>query len=99
MLKETIQMPTELTAENGGKSLMIGEFKVEVSYDCQECYGEGCCQCDEVGTFTQEVPVSWPTIKAIYAKAVDHFGKQEKRIELDSKKAIAAMIKNGNCTV
>ena len=99
MIKETIQMPTELTAENGGKSLMVGEFKVEVSYDCQECYGEGCCQCDGAGSFTQEVDVSWPTIKAIYAKAVDHFDKQEKHIELESKKAIAAMLKDGNCTV
>lgn len=45
------QLPRKLTAENGAKALLIGEFFETGSY----------------------LPVSWTTIKAIYAKIVEHF--------------------------
>lgn len=75
-----VLVPAELTAENGAKTELIGEFfeSVEVP-DPDYC---GCGECDycvEVATdedsetMTQEVPVSWTTIKAIYRKAMELF--------------------------
>lgn len=78
MNNETVTMPTELTAENGGKGLMIGEFFEEIEIRCQECAdceNEDCYICDGTGFYMQKVPIEWSTIKAIYKKAVDHFGK------------------------
>ena len=81
---KTVIMPRELTAENGAKALLNGEFfeRVEVDEDCEACNGEGvifdqvyCDVCDGEQTISKirEVPVSWTTIKAIYKKAVEHF--------------------------
>ncbi len=78
MNEEPVTMPRRLTAENGAKALMIGEFKEAVNMDCPECYGEGnidgepCEDCDSCGSFVVYVPIHWTTIKEIYAKAVDH---------------------------
>jgi hypothetical protein len=70
-------MPRKLTAENGSKSLMIGEFFVEV-----EVHNEEYCGCDECDycqmvqddgaapTITIKVPVPWDTIKDIYNRLV-----------------------------
>jgi len=67
-----ILMPKELTAENGAKGLLIGEFKERIIMDCQNCYGEGytdedagevCDECNGAGNFSVSVPVSWATIK------------------------------------
>ncbi len=71
----TVEMPRALTAENGAKKLMIGEFSERFAVVCETCGGEDefCPDCEGSGTMTYEVPVSWPTIKAIYAKAVDNF--------------------------
>lgn len=76
-----VLMPTRLTAENGAKAALIGEFfeSIEVVND-DYC---GCGKCDfcldglsEDSPMTvEEVPVSWTTIKAIYTKAVEHFAK------------------------
>lgn len=71
-------LPPSLTYENGAKGLLIGEFFEEVeSYNPTYC---GCGECDfchrypnEPETITEKVPVSWTTIKEIYAKVVDHF--------------------------
>ena len=78
-------MPLALTAENGAKALMIGEFSESVVLRCNECDGEGwledigdeCPECDGAGDYAIKVPVSWDTIKAIYAKAVEHLGHNE----------------------
>ena len=52
-------MPRELTAENGSKDLMIGEFKEH--YEVQ----------DEDGYYhTQSLYVSWTNIKEMYKKLV-----------------------------
>lgn len=79
MQTETVMMPMELTAENGAKALLSGEFYSEVVVECQECDGKGesmcndvCEECGGAGTYTMRVPVSWTTIKEIYRKAVEH---------------------------
>lgn len=81
--ENTVMMPTELTAANGGKGLMIGEFKVSRFLECGHCdHGqyqvseddyEICDLCNGEGGWNIEVDVDWTTIKAIYAKAVEHF--------------------------
>jgi hypothetical protein len=73
-------MPSALTAENGAKGLLSGEFAESV-----EVANPGYCGCgdcdfcndfpDEPETITETVPVSWTTIMAIYAMAVKHFGQ------------------------
>lgn len=76
-----VKMPSELTAENGAKYHLIGEFHEAVTMTCHDCGGEGdidgepCEECDSVGTFVVKVPIHWTTIKEIYAKAVEHLSK------------------------
>ena len=78
-----VLMPRELTAENGAKALLIGEFFEEIEVynpDYCGCGEEDCPECDDVHgespTYTRKVPVSWTTIKAIYAMAVKHFATE-----------------------
>lgn len=80
---EGLVMPRALTAENGAKALMMGEFSESVVMRCDECDGDGwldedageeCPVCDGVGDYALKVPISWDTIKAIYAMAVEHLG-------------------------
>ena len=71
-------MPRELTAENGAKSLLMGEFSERIEMPCPECTDLGeidveCGDCEGSGKIWHFVPVSWTTITAIYAKAVEHF--------------------------
>ena len=35
-------MPRELTAENGAKALLIGEFHEVIDVTCSNCDGDGC---------------------------------------------------------
>ncbi len=70
-----ILMPEELTAENGAKSLLIGEFFETRHHECRDCEGDGCFNCDYKGEFIEKIPVSWTTIKAIYRMAVKKYGK------------------------
>lgn len=60
-----IMVPRELTAENGAKSALIGEFNEEF----------GCLDEDGDEQFAN-VPVTWTTIKAIHKKMVAHFAAQ-----------------------
>lgn len=73
-------MPRNLTAENGAKALLNGEFKesIDVAND-EYC---GCGNCDFCHDFKDEdfpqfikrdVVVSWSTIKKIYKKIVEHY--------------------------
>lgn len=57
---DTVILPRELTAENGAKHLLIGEFYAEVA------------QVDEMGLEAppRRVPIQWTTIKDIYSKIV-----------------------------
>lgn len=76
-MMDLIKMPARLTAENGAKSLMIGEFFEHIDIPCryEVCTPGDCPICAGIGSVTVRVPVSWTTIKAIYAKAVDFFGE------------------------
>ena len=65
-LSQDVVMPRRLTAENGAKALLMGEFfeEREISY-----YNED-------GEFMEtiiKVPISWSTIKSIYDKIVSHY--------------------------
>ena len=79
-------MPTELTAENGAKTLLTGEFFEELQVSnpdfndlCESCSDECTDDCmfvpgENHEFLTQKIPVSWPTIKEIYKKIVNHYG-------------------------
>lgn len=56
-------MPRRLTAENGAKGLLIGEFHETIV-----------CHDDEGEPYEVKIPVEWDTIKQIYAKIVDYYG-------------------------
>lgn len=64
-------MPLTLTAANGAKGALSGEFKVSRTVRCHECGGEGCDDCGDAGEFEEEITVPWDTIKEIYRAAVD----------------------------
>lgn len=69
-------MPRRLTAENGAKALLLGEFKLQVTEECPECREldeptEGCEICDGEGEYGQQYTISWDQIKFIYSKAVE----------------------------
>lgn len=68
-------MPRRLTAENGAKALLLGEFKLEVTHECPECLeldepAEGCEICDGQGEYAQRHTIPWDQIKFIYSEAV-----------------------------
>ena len=76
MTNENILMPRRLTAENGAKKLLSGEFHIYANdQQCPECDGFGgdCDVCFGAGEVNQELTIDWTTIKAIYAKAADYF--------------------------
>ena len=78
-----VVMPEELTAENGAKALLIGEFHENVIIPCETCAGTGfmdddcfdevCECCDGAGDYALKVTIGWGTIRDIYAKCVEHF--------------------------
>jgi len=68
-------MPRRLTAENGAKALLLGEFKLEVTRECPECLeldepADGCEICDGEGEYAQRHTIPWHMIKFIYSEAV-----------------------------
>ncbi|WP_312146593.1 hypothetical protein [Stutzerimonas kunmingensis] len=68
-------MPRRLTAENGAKALLLGEFKLEVTREYPECLeldepAEGCEICDGEGEYAQRHMIPWDKIKFIYSEAV-----------------------------
>ncbi|MFF3703908.1 MULTISPECIES: hypothetical protein [Pseudomonas] len=68
-------MPRRLTAENGAKALLLGEFKLKVTRECPECIdleepAEGCEICDGEGEYAQRHTIPWEQIKFIYSEAV-----------------------------
>ncbi len=92
---DIVIMPKELTAENGAKALLIGEFFEEVETENPDYCGCGECDfCeenpDEEETYLQKVYVSWTTIKEIYKKAVDKLRvSPSKKVMIDSDWLIA----------
>lgn len=74
-------MPTRLTAENGAKALLLGEFKLDVTSECPECRDleeplEGCEVCDGEGEYGQQHMIPWDQIKFIYSEAVKGLAKK-----------------------
>lgn len=69
-----VMVPKKLTAENGAKNLLSGEFLETTFISFPECLAdEECESCDGSGRIKIEVPVRWTTIKAIWNKGVEHF--------------------------
>lgn len=69
-----VMVPMRLTAENGAKSALSGEFSETKFVNCPECFGDDECEtCDGSGRIEITVPVTWTTIKEIWAKGVEHF--------------------------
>lgn len=75
-------LPKELTAGNGAKSLLRGAFYETYdisnpdfcSENCDDCHDD--CAIDDICReeyLIQEVPVSWTTIKEIYKKIVKYY--------------------------
>lgn len=75
-------MPKSLTSENGAKYIFIGEFKETMHSTCPACLNneeeddEDCFLCNGAGKLTQEIAISWSTIKEIYQLAVDKLAKK-----------------------
>lgn len=96
---ETVDfMPRELTAQNGAKALLIGEFHEMLTVsnpDYCGCDQSQCKKCDPLDVLQETIPekvtVQWSTIKAIYKMAVNHFERiaKEKR-EADRVKTVAS---------
>ncbi len=69
-----VMVPMRLTAENGAKGALSGEFSETKFINCPECFGDDECEtCDGSGRIEIKVPVSWTTIKDIWIKGVEHF--------------------------
>ncbi|EFE7590280.1 ead/Ea22-like family protein [Escherichia coli] len=67
-------VPKKLTTENGAKGVLSGEFSETTFISCPECFGDDDCEtCDCSGRIEIKVPVSWTTIKTIWAKGCEHF--------------------------
>ncbi|HCJ7435894.1 TPA: hypothetical protein NVL72_001285 [Citrobacter freundii] len=67
-------VPRRLTAGNGAKGVLSGEFSETKFINCPECFGDDECEtCDGSGRIEITVPVSWTNIKAIWAKGIEHF--------------------------
>ncbi|GJL33550.1 hypothetical protein TUM17576_03700 [Enterobacter hormaechei] len=66
-----VLMPMKLTAENGAKYALSGEFHVLHRVTCHECGGEGCSDCDDEGSFEEKIMIGWDDIKDIYRAAVE----------------------------
>lgn len=69
-----VMVPMRLTAENGAKGALSGEFSETKFVNCPECFGDDECEtCDGSGRIEITVPVTWTTIKEIWAKGVEQF--------------------------
>lgn len=75
-----VMVPMRLTAENGAKGLLSGEFSETTFINCPECFGDDECEtCDGSGRIEITVPVTWTTIKEIWAKGIEHFAAAPKQ--------------------
>lgn len=74
MQKGYVFVPSELTAENGAKYALIGEFKETEFISCEYCDPKEECElCGGTGEHKRETLVGWDNIKKIYAKAIELF--------------------------
>lgn len=74
-----VLLPGALTAANGAKGLLSGEFAEGFEMNCGECdsvdedAAQHCDVCNGHGTYRIDVPVGWDTIKDIYRMVVENF--------------------------
>ncbi|EJR2153537.1 molecular chaperone DnaJ [Escherichia coli] len=69
-----VMVPKKLTAENGAKGVLSGEFSETTFISCPECFGDDDCDtCDGSGRIEIKVPVTWSTIKSIWDKGIEYF--------------------------
>ncbi|HGX8823148.1 TPA: hypothetical protein ACJIN1_002023 [Escherichia coli] len=97
-----VLVPKKLTAENGAKGVLSGEFSETKFINCPECFGDDDCEtCDSSGRIEITVPVTWTTIKAIWTKGVEHFAAapQQEVIGIDlangKDASVEVVIENG----
>lgn len=77
-----VMVPMRLTAENGAKGALSGEFSETKFVNCLECFGDDECEtCDGSGRIEIKVPVSWTTIKEIWIKGVEHFAAAPQEVK------------------
>ncbi|XGP58305.1 hypothetical protein AAHW25_19535 [Klebsiella pneumoniae] len=77
-----VMVPMRLTAENGAKGALSGEFSETWFVNCPECFGNDECEtCDGSGRIEITVPVTWTTIKEIWAKGVEHFSATPREVK------------------
>ncbi|HFE7209107.1 TPA: DUF551 domain-containing protein [Klebsiella pneumoniae] len=77
-----VMVPMRLTAENGAKGALSGEFSETKFVNCPECFGDDECEtCDGSGRIEITVPVTWTTIKDIWAKGVEHFAAAPQEVK------------------
>lgn len=77
-----VMVPMRLTAENGAKGALSGEFSETKFVSCSECFGDDECEtCDGSGRIEITVPVTWTTIKEIWAKGVEHFSATPREVK------------------
>lgn len=77
-----VLVPMRLTAENGAKGALSGEFSETKFVNCPECFGDDECEtCDGSGRIEITVPVTWTTIKEIWAKGVEHFSATPREVK------------------
>lgn len=77
-MSDLVLMPNALTAENGAKALLIGEFHVETRVpnpDYDPDWDDEEDEDEEPEFFTAQIAIPWDTIKEIYAMAVKHLAK------------------------
>lgn len=70
--KQLVILPSSLTAENGAKALLSGEFFEHTEVvNPAHCGTEECTGCEHIPfTIIQHTPISWDTIKDIYTMIV-----------------------------
>ncbi|MFL9632942.1 hypothetical protein ACKC6T_18450 [Klebsiella quasipneumoniae subsp. quasipneumoniae] len=77
-----VMVPMRLTAENGAKGALSGEFSETKFVNCPECFSADECEtCDGSGRIEITVPVTWTTIKEIWAKGVEHFAAAPQEVQ------------------
>lgn len=69
-----VLMPARLTAENGAKGALSGEFTIRHETTCSACYfdeaDDDCEVCGGEIQYVERITVPWETIKEIYSGAV-----------------------------
>ncbi|WP_224375900.1 hypothetical protein [Klebsiella grimontii] len=95
-----VMVPMRLTFENGAKGSLSGEFSETMFVNCPECFGDDECEtCDGSGRIEITVPITWTTIKEIWAKGVEHFAAAPQKVQVVSEKIEQSRKKIDRCDV